>query len=150
MSSNEGAYDTNPAQPDDRRTARTDGRRTGGPAVEQARAKTSAAAAFALAFGVAAFVLVLTAILAPVGLVFGIVGLILGIVGIVTSRRVGVTGKGVAITGLVLSILAVLLAGALAVGVTTFINNQGAVDRLERQVEQLRDQLPRDVNVPQP
>ena len=113
-------------------------------------AKTSAGAAFALAFGVAALVLVLTAILAPIGLVVGVIGLLLGIVGIVRAGRAGVTGKGVAITGLVLSVLAVLLAGALAVGVTTFLNNQGAVDRLERQVEQLRDRLPRDVKVPQP
>lgn len=112
-------------------------------------AKTSVAAAFALAFGVAAFVLVLTILFSPVALVFGIIGIVLGIVGLRMARKTGVTGKGVAIGGLVLSVLSVLIVGALAIGLTTFLNNQGAVDRLERQIDQLRDNLP-DVDVPTP
>ncbi|WP_428966048.1 DUF4190 domain-containing protein [Micromonospora fluostatini] len=107
-----------------------------------AAAKTSSAAAFALVFGVAAVVCVLTAIFAPVGLVLGIIGLILGIVALRMTRRPGVTGRGVAIGGLVLSVIALLVAIAFATGVTTFLNNKQAVDRLERQVEQLRDRLP--------
>lgn len=119
--------------------------RAGGPKP----AKTSLAAAFALAFGVAAFVLVLTVLFSPVGLVLGIIGIILGIVGLLMARKVGVTGRAVAITGLVLSGLSVLIVGALAIGLTTFLNDQGAVDRLEQQIDQLRDDLP-DAAVPTP
>ncbi|SCL24640.1 DUF4190 domain-containing protein [Micromonospora inyonensis] len=105
--------------------------------------KTSAAATFALVFGVSALISVLTAILATVGLVLGIIGIVLGVVGLRMATRPGVTGRGVAIGGLVLSILAVLLALALAAGISTFLNNENAVDRLERRVTDLRDDLPR-------
>ena len=83
-------------------------------------ARTSAAAAFALAFGVAAFVCVLIVILSSVGLVLGIVGLILGVIGPRAARRVGITGKGVAIAGLVLSALAIVISIAFAVGGSPF------------------------------
>ncbi|MET8312103.1 MULTISPECIES: DUF4190 domain-containing protein [unclassified Micromonospora] len=121
-------------------------RGTGAPAGSRthradARAKTSAAATFALVFGVAGLISVLTAILAWIGLVLGIIGVILGIVGLKMSRRPGVTGRGVAIGGLVLSILAVLIGLGLAAGISTFINNEGAVDRLQQQVDDLRDKL---------
>ncbi|GLZ62285.1 MULTISPECIES: hypothetical protein [Micromonospora] len=106
-----------------------------------ARAKTSAAATFALVFGVAGLFSVLTAILAWLGLVLGIIGIILGIVGLKMSRRPGVTGRGVSIGGLVLSILAVLIGLGLAAGITTFVNNENAVDRLQTQVDNLRDKL---------
>ncbi|WP_309139937.1 DUF4190 domain-containing protein [Micromonospora sp. 4G55] len=92
-------------------------------------------------FRVAALVCVLTAVFAPVGLVLGIIGLILGLVALRMTRRPGVTGRGVAIGGLVLSLLAVLVAIAFAAGVTTFLNNEKAVDRLEHQVQDLRDKL---------
>ncbi|RLP86638.1 MULTISPECIES: hypothetical protein [unclassified Micromonospora] len=104
-------------------------------------AKTSAAATFALVFGVSGLISVLTAILAWLGLVLGIIGIILGIVGLKMAARPGVTGRGVAIGGLVLSILAVLIGLGLAAGITTFINNEGAVDRLQQQVDDLRDKL---------
>ncbi|MEU0546164.1 DUF4190 domain-containing protein [Micromonospora sp. NPDC005979] len=104
-------------------------------------AKTSAAATFALVFGVAGLFSVLTAILAWVGLVLGIIGIVLGIVGLKMARRPGVTGRGVSIGGLVLSILAVLIGLGLAAGITTFVNNKGAVDRLQNQVDDLRDKL---------
>lgn len=113
-------------------------------------AKTSAAAAFALVFGVSALLSVLTIVVGPLGILLAIIGIILGVVGIRNARRVGVTGKGVATGGLVLSVIALLIAGLLAAGVTVFINDQQAVDRLEQKVQQLRDQLPEDVNVPQP
>lgn len=114
--------------------------------IEQRRtvkpAKTSVAAAFALALGVAALLLVLTIILSPIGLVLGIIGIILGILGIRAAKKAGTTGRGVAITGLILSVLAVLLAAAAAIGITTFLNNEGAVNSVEQQVQQLRDRLP--------
>lgn len=55
------------------------------------------------------------------------------------SRRPGVAGRGVAIGGLVLSALAVLL--GLAADITTFVNNEQAVNRLEKRVTHLRDKL---------
>ncbi|MFG3422507.1 DUF4190 domain-containing protein [Micromonospora sp. NPDC049460] len=104
-------------------------------------AKTSAAAAFALVFGVAALISVLTVILSWIGLLLGIIGVILGIVGLKMARRPGVTGRGVALGGLVLSALAVLIGLAFAAGITTFLNNESAVNRIQRQVDDLRDRL---------
>lgn len=105
-------------------------------------AKTSTAAAFALVFGVSALVTALTAILTVVSVPLGVIGVILGIVGMKMAREPAVTGRGVAVGGLVLSILALLVAAAFAVGITTVLNDEGAVNRLERQVEDLRDRLP--------
>jgi hypothetical protein len=112
--------------------------RRGGPGTA---AKTSAAATFALVFGVSALISVLTAILAWIGVVLAIIGVILGIVGLKMARRPGVTGRGVAIGGLVLSVLALLIGLALGAGITTFLNNEGAVDRLQQQVDDLRDRI---------
>jgi hypothetical protein len=106
-------------------------------------AKTSAAATFALVFGVAALISVLTVILSPVGLLLGIVGIILAVIGMRMSRQPAITGRGLAIGGLILSVLAVLVALAFAAGITTFLNNEDAVNRLDRRVEDLRDKLPR-------
>ena len=110
--------------------------------------KTSAAAVFGLVFGLSALITVLAIVLAPVALVLGLIGLVVSIVGIKMAGRRGITGKGVAIGGLVLSVLSLLLAGAIAAGVTFFLNDQSAVDRLEQQISDLRDQLPSDVEVP--
>ncbi|MEW2384717.1 DUF4190 domain-containing protein [Micromonospora sp. NPDC047707] len=103
--------------------------------------KTSAAATFALVFGVSGLFSVLIAVLAPLGVVLGIIGVILGIVALRMARRPEVTGRGVAIGGLVLSGLAVLIGLALTAGVTTVVNNEAAVDRLQQQVDDLRDRL---------
>ena len=111
-------------------------------------ARTSVAAVFALVFGVAAVFSVLTVILSPLGLVLGVIGLILGVVGLRMARRPGITGKGVASGGVVLSVVAVLVAIAFAVGVVTVLNNQSAVDRLQHQVQNLRDKLPAHVTIP--
>ena len=111
--------------------------RTGG------AAKTSAAAAFALVFGGAALFSVVTAILAWIGVVLAIIGIVLGVVGLKMAARPGVTGRGVAIGGLVLSVIALLLGLALGAGLTTFLNNEGAVDRLQQQVDDLRERLDR-------
>lgn len=113
-------------------------------------AKTSAAAAFSLVFGVSALLSVLTVLLSPLGVVLGLIGIVLGVVGMKMAKRVGVTGKGVAIGGLVLSVLAVLAGAAALIGVTTILNDDAAVERLEQRVEQMRDDLPQDVDVPQP
>ncbi len=111
-------------------------------------ARTSVAAVFALVFGVVAVFSVLTVILSPLGLVLGVIGVILGVVGLRMARRPGITGAGVASGGVVLSVVAVLVAVAFAVGVVTFLNNQSAVDRLQHQVQNLRDKLPTQVTVP--
>jgi len=111
-------------------------------------ARTSVAAVFALVFGVAAVFSVLTVILSPLGLVLGVIGLILGVVGLRMARRPGITGAGVASGGVVLSVVAVLVAIAFAVGVVTVLNNQSAVDRLQHQVQNLRDKLPAQVTIP--
>ncbi|MEV4755926.1 DUF4190 domain-containing protein [Micromonospora sp. NPDC049559] len=105
-------------------------------------AKTSSAATFALVFGVAGLISALTVILSVLGLVLGIIGVVLGIVGLRMARRPGVTGRGVATGGLVLSILAVLVGATFVAGATTFLNDRGAVDRLQREVDQMRDELP--------
>ncbi len=124
-----------------------------GPAYEERQlvrpAKTSAAAVFSLVFGVSALFSVLTVILGPLGIVLGIVGILLATFGIRNAKRVGVTGRGVAVGGLALSVIAVLLGAALALGVTFFLNDQRAVDRLEQQLQDWRDQLPSDVNIQQ-
>ncbi|MFG2100910.1 DUF4190 domain-containing protein [Micromonospora echinaurantiaca] len=104
-------------------------------------AKTSAAATFALVFGVAALISVLTVILSWIGLLLGIIGVVLGIVGLKMARRPGVTGRGVAIGGLVLSALAVLIGLGFGAGITTFLNDEAAVDRMQQQVDDLRDRL---------
>ncbi len=111
-------------------------------------AKTSAAAVFSLVFGLSALLSVLTVLLAPLAIILAIIGIILGIVGMKMAKRVGVTGKGVAIGGLALSVIAILLAATAAIGITTFLNNDAAVNRLDKQVQKLRDNLPAKVEVP--
>nr|GLK34482.1 hypothetical protein GCM10017611_13300 [Rhodococcus wratislaviensis] len=92
----------------------------------------------------------LIVILSPAGLVLGIIGLILGVLGLRAARGWGFTGKGVAIAGLVLSGLAIVISIAFAVGVVTVLNNDSAVERIEQQVDKMRDKLPTTVEVPQP
>ncbi|MDJ0394177.1 DUF4190 domain-containing protein [Rhodococcus sp. G-MC3] len=113
-------------------------------------ARTSAAAAFALALGTAALICALTVILSPIGLVLGIIALILGFIGLRQARRVGITGKGVAIAGVVLGALTIIISIALAAGTVTLLNNDSAVDRIEQQLDKMRDKLPDNVEVPQP
>jgi len=117
---------------------------------EIAPAHTSAAAGFALALGVAALLMVLTVVLSPVGLVAAAVGVVLGIVGLRMARKPGVTGRTVALVGLVLSAIALLMSIAFAIGITTFLNDRGAVDRLQEQVQNVRDRLPDRMELPRP
>ena len=79
-----------------------------------------------------------------------IIGIILAVVGYRMTKRVGVTGRGVATGGLVLSVIALLLAITAAIGITTFLNNQAPVDRLNPQVQQMQDKLPEKIEIPTP
>jgi hypothetical protein len=113
-----------------------DGRRVVG------HAKTSAAATFALVFGLAALFCALTAILSPAAVVFGLIGIVLGIVGLKMAKRPGVTGKGVATGGLVTAILGLLLGGAVLAGAAVLVNDEQRLDQLQNEIEDLRDDLP--------
>jgi hypothetical protein len=105
------------------------------------RAKTSAAAAFALVFGLSALFCGLTGILAPVAVLFGIIGIILGVVGRKMALRPGVTGRGVATGGLVTAILGLLLGLAVIAGMAVYVNEQG-LDGLQDRIDNARDSLP--------
>lgn len=135
------------------RKARRDEREGQQPLVEEHRikpAKTSTAAVFSLVVGLTALYAVLTILLSPFGLVLSIVGLLLGYFGIRATRKMGVTGKGVAAAGIVLSLVALVGSILIAAGVTFFLNDDEAVQRFENGVENIRDDLPEDVDVPQP
>lgn len=114
--------------------------RTGGQDVHGA--KTSAAAVFALVFGLAALFCALTAILSPVAVVFGLLGIVLGIAGLAMSKRPGVTGRGVAIGGLVTAVLGLLLGGAVIAGLSALVNDDRRLDQLQTRIDDLRDELP--------
>lgn len=105
-------------------------------------AKTSAAAAFALVFGLAALFCALTAILSPAAVLFGLIGIILGIAGMKMAKRPGVTGKGVAIGGLVTAVLGLLLGGAVLAGAAVLVNDEQRLDQIQQQVDDLRSNLP--------
>ncbi|CAN5671130.1 hypothetical protein BH24ACT13_BH24ACT13_10410 [soil metagenome] len=107
--------------------------------------KTSAAAAFALVFGLAALFCALTGLLSPFAILFGIIGIILGIVGMKMAGRPGVTGKGVAIGGLVTAVLGLLLGLTVIAGLATLLNNESAVTRIENQLDDLKSKLPTEV-----
>lgn len=117
----------------------------GDPALQGHKIKTSAAATFALVFGVSALICALTAILSPAAIVLGVIGLLLGIAGIVMSKRPHVTGKGLAIGGIVTSLLGLLISIGLIAGAATLLNNRSAVDRLEKKVTELKNELPTEV-----
>ena len=105
-------------------------------------AKTSAAAAFALVFGLAALFCALTALLSPVAIVFGILGLILAFAGLKMAKRPGVTGRGVAIGGLVTALLGLILGGVILGGLTAVVNNKSQLDRVQRYLDDARAKLP--------
>ena len=105
-------------------------------------AKTSAAAVFALVFGLAALFCALTGILSPAAVLFGIIGIVLGIVGLKMAKRVGVTGKGVAIGGLVTAVLGLLLGGAVIAGLSALVNDESRLDQLQNRIDDLRTEAP--------
>lgn len=105
-------------------------------------AKTSAAAVFALVFGLAALFCALTGLLAPAAIVFGIIGLVLAVVAFKKVKLPGVTGKGVAIGGLVTALLGLVLGGVLLGGAVALVNNQSQLDRIQRYIDNARADLP--------
>lgn len=105
-------------------------------------AKTSAAATFALVFGLAALFCALTGILSPAAVLFGLIGLVLAIVGFKMTKRIGVTGKGLAIGGLVTSLLGLLLGAAVIAGAAAFVNDEANLDRIQSFVDDAREKLP--------
>lgn len=121
--------------------------RTGGPVEHDDHrpsrpAKTSAAAAFALVFGLAALFCALTAILSPVAVVFGLIGIVLALVAFKMTKKPGVTGKGVAIGGLVTAVLGLVLGGVVLGGLAAVVNDEAQLDRLQGYVDDAREQLP--------
>lgn len=107
-----------------------------------ASAKTSAAAAFGLVFGLASLFCALTGILAPAAVVLGLIGVVVAIAGRAMTKRPGVTGRGVALGGLVTAVLGLLLGGAVLGGLAALVNDQGALDRISRYVDDARQNLP--------
>ena len=105
-------------------------------------AKTSAAAAFGLVFGLAALFCALTAILAPAAVLFGLIGILVAAAGIKMAKRPGVTGRGVAIGGLVTAILGLLLGIAVIAGAAVVVNDEQRLNQIENQLEDLRADLP--------
>lgn len=105
-------------------------------------AKTSAAAVFALVFGLAALFCALTGILAPAAVLFGLIGLVLAVAGLKMSKRTGVTGKGVALGGLVTALLGLLLGGAVLAGAAVVVNDEQRLDQLQGWIDDARANLP--------
>ncbi|CAN5309876.1 hypothetical protein BH20ACT8_BH20ACT8_14630 [soil metagenome] len=100
-------------------------------------AKTSAAAAFALVFGLSALICAVAVISAPVAVLFGIIAIILGVVGRGRAKREWhVTGSGVAMSGIILGVLGLLLGGLIIAGVATFLSNPELQQDLRQQIEQ--------------
>ncbi|MGH8932371.1 MAG: UbiA family prenyltransferase [Egibacteraceae bacterium] len=102
------------------------------------RAKTSAAAVFALVFGLSALV---SWLLPPLAILFGIIALILGIVGMSKADGSRVTGKGVAATGLVLGLLGCVLGLAVIAGFANFLTNEQNLQMIENEIQDLRDEV---------
>jgi hypothetical protein len=105
-------------------------------------AKTSAAAAFALVFGLAALFCALTGLLAPAAVLFGLIGIVLGVVGRKKGSLPGVTGRGVALGGLVTALLGFLLGAAVLAGAAVLVNDAGALDRVQQLIDDARANLP--------
>lgn len=105
-------------------------------------AKTSAAATFALVFGLAALFCALTGILSPAAVLLGLIGLVLAVVGFKMTKRIGVTGKGLAIGGLVTSLLGLLLGAAVIAGAAAFVNDEANLNRIQGWVDDARENLP--------
>lgn len=105
------------------------------------KAKTSAAATFALVFGLAALFCALTGILAPAAVLFGVIGLVLAIAGFKMTKRLGVTGRGLAVGGLLTSLLGLVLGAAVLAGAAVYVNDQG-LDRLQQQFDDAVENAP--------
>lgn len=109
-------------------------------------AKTSAAAAFALVFGLSALFSGLTGVLAPLAVVLGVIALVLGIAGRKMGRRPGVTGRGVATGGLVTGVLGLLLGLVVLGGLAVYVQQNG-LDSLQQRIDDARNNLPTGAQV---
>ncbi len=128
--------------PDDGSQRVTDLPPGGGRDVTAARpAKTSAAAVFALVFGLAALFCALTAILSPAAVVFAVLGLILAVAGLKMANKPGVTGKGVAVGGLVTA-FGLILGGVVIGGLAAVVNDKTQLDRIQHYIDNARAKLP--------
>ncbi|MGH8909113.1 MAG: hypothetical protein ACRD0K_22130 [Egibacteraceae bacterium] len=107
------------------------------------RAKTSAAAALALVFGLSALV---SWFVPPLAILFGVFALILGIAGIGKADGYLVTGKSVAVSGLILGALGLLLSLGVIAGLASFLANEQNLDQIESQLQDLRDQIPTELS----
>ncbi len=107
------------------------------------RARTSAAAVFALIFGLLALLAALTGLLAPVAVVLGIVGLILAIIGMKAGKKPHTTGRGVAIGGLVLAVIGLLIGIAALIGVASVVSsNPQILDQITNLLNNARSKIP--------
>ncbi|MFN8075726.1 MAG: hypothetical protein U0Q15_09925 [Kineosporiaceae bacterium] len=112
------------------------------------RARTSGVAALSLSFGLASAFCAVVVIFAPIAVLLGLVAVVLGVASWRITAKPGLTGRLLGVTGALLGLAGAVFGAAVVLGVTTVLNDQGALDRLERRVEQLRDQLPSvDVDV---
>ena len=114
------------------------------------KAKTSAAAVFALIFGLSSLIVAALVVLAPIAIVLGLIALILGFVGIRKGKAnldddTIVTGRGVAIGGLVLGLLGLLLSIAVIIGAAAFFTERANLDRLERGLQELQQEIPTEL-----
>ena len=115
------------------------------PRVEQRivtkKARTSAAAALGLVLGLTALFCVLSIVLSPLALLLGVVGILVSVLGLRNAGRTGITGRWLAVIGLLLSVGSLVLSLAALLGVTTVLNDRGAVDRIEQRLVDARDRL---------
>lgn len=109
-------------------------------------ARTSAAAAFALVFGLSALLFGLTGILAPAAVLFGLIGILLGVAGRRAGLRPGITGRGVATGGLVTAVLGLLLGVVVLGGLAVYVQQKG-LDGLQQRIDQVRNSLPSGADV---
>ncbi len=112
------------------------------------KAKTSAAAVFALIFGLLAFFGILSILFSPIALPLAVLGLFLGIVGIKRTSDPQLTGKVLAVVGLVLSVLALLLAVAAVIGGFFLFDNPDVLNWMENRLADVRENLPSEVPKP--
>jgi hypothetical protein len=105
------------------------------PVTPMARPRASALATLSLILGLGGAFLVLTGVLAPVGVAAGVLGLLFGIAGISATKRRHVAGRFDALLGTVLSL------GAVAVGVLALTDLVPWLDPNTNYVARLDDWL---------
>lgn len=105
------------------------------------RAHTSAAASFSLIVGVVAAYTALLVFAAPADIALGFLAVLLGLIGMRSASKVGVTGRWLAALGTLLGLGAILLGTLTMANVQTSLNDKGAVDRIQQQVDQWRNRV---------